>query len=228
MCGRAYSTFTDDELYFRYLNRRSWHLPLADSKPVVNPNYNLCPTQNTQIFSARDGTLGFHLMRWGLVPGWAKTVKDADKYSMINAKAEEIAEKRSYKAAFRQRRCIVPLSGFFEWKREGNQKTPYAIRGKGEAIISLAGIWESWQGADGETVDSFSIVTTAANEFMQSIHTRMPVILTSEQEQEWINLETGTDQLNLIMKGCASEFLEARPVSNLVNSTRNNSPEVLS
>jgi len=101
MCGRAYSRFTDQELFFRYFNNRGWHWPIDEKIPPVTPSFNKCPSQTSLILAVREERLGFHEMRWGFVPAWAASVKDADKYSMINAKAEEIPEKRSYKAAFK-------------------------------------------------------------------------------------------------------------------------------
>ena len=232
MCGRNYSTYTDEELQFRYLNRK-WPLtlsgPVSETIPSFKPNYNMCPTQTGLVFAAQDGKLSFSSMRWGLVPGWAKTVKDADKYSMINAKAEEIAEKRSYKSAFQKRRCIVPVSGFFEWKREGEEKRPFAISLKEDPIMILAGIWEHWESKEtGEVVESFSLITTASNTFMSEIHTRMPVILNREQEEKWIDPDMNDPKaLQKIMEGCPSEVMKAVEVSKLVNSPRNNSSEVL-
>lgn len=229
MCGRAYSTFTDDEMYFRYVNRKGWSLAPDTERIKLKPNYNMCPTHVAPVLCIRGAQPGFHQMRWGLVPGWAKSVKDADKYSMINAKSEEIAEKRSYKAAFQSRRCIVPISGFYEWKREGKTKTPYAISLVDEPIMSIAGIWEHWESPEnGDIVESFSIVTTSANEFMQQIHTRMPVILNPEQEDIWLGKENvSSTELKQIMTPCSPGILQSRRISSLINSPRNNSPAVL-
>jgi len=229
MCGRDYLTYTDEELFFRYLNRKTWPWAIEKDIPAFKPNYNMCPTQTGPVLSVVDGKLGFRLMRWGLVPAWAKTVKDADKYSMINAKSEEIAEKRSYKAAFQKRRCIVPVSGFYEWQRSGTTKKPFAIHLKNAPIMSLAGIWEHWVNIeDTETVDSFALITTAANSYMEKIHTRMPVILGPQEEERWLdpNLNDGS-QLSSFMKGCPPEWLESYEISPLVNSPKNNSVEVL-
>jgi putative SOS response-associated peptidase YedK len=226
MCGRAYDTFTEEELTWRYWSKK----PLRNRLPEFKPNYNLSPTQVTPIVLMRDGELTCELLRWGLVPFWAKDVKSASKYSLINAKAEEIDQKRSYQQAFGKRRCIVPLSGFFEWKREGEgPKRPFAIRIKDEPIMSVAGVWEHWKSQEtGEVVNSFSIITTAANTFMQNIHDRMPVILDRKDEPEWLDPENDdTDKLKALLKPCPSDWLDAYEVSTLVNSPRNNSKEVL-
>jgi putative SOS response-associated peptidase YedK len=228
MCGRVFTITTYEELFFRHLKGM---LPVTQSVTdlaQLNPNYNMCPTQSTLILCRADDLLTFKSMRWGLVPAWAKTVKDADKYSMINAKSEEITEKKSYKAAFQKRRCIVPVSGFFEWRTEDKVKIPFAITLKDKAIMSLAGVWEHWQSPESsESVDSFSIVTTAANSFMAKIHTRMPVILSEDQEVKWLDSGTTVSELNEIMKSDKAKDLEMRQVSKRVNSPENNSPEVL-
>jgi putative SOS response-associated peptidase YedK len=222
MCGRAYETYTDEEIYIRYKNRRPIRFALGS-------NYNLCPTQISPVIIVRDAERELAPMRWGLVPAWAQDVKAADKYSLINAKGEEIETKRSYQAAFRARRCIVPVSGFFEWKREGTQKTPFAIHLSNDPIMSLAGVWELWRSKEtGEEVLSFSIITTAANSFMESIHNRMPVILDRADEEAWLDpANQNVAGLKTLLKPCGSEKLACFAISSLVNSPRNNSPEVL-
>lgn len=228
MCGRHYSTYTEDEIIFRYFNRK-WPFSINKNVPSFRPNYNTCPTQTNLVLAVQGAELGLRSMRWGLVPGWAKSIADADAYSMINAKSEEIEQKRSYSAAFKKRRCIVPVSGFYEWKREGKDKRPFAISLKDEPIMSLAGVYEAW--ADPQTgadLLSFSIVTTAANTFMTAIHTRMPVILSRDQEVQWLDPEfSDLTTLKSIMHGCADEQMQAIELSKLVNSPKNNSPEVL-
>lgn len=228
MCGRAYSTYSDEELYFRYLNRKTWPWVLGD-KISTTANYNMCPTQLGPVLSVNEEKLEFRKMRWGLVPSWAKSVKDADKYSMINARSEEIAEKRSYKSALQKRRCIVPVSGFFEWKRSGANKKPFAIFLKDSPIMSLAGIYEHWVSKEtGEVVDSYALVTTSANSYMSAIHDRMPVILSQEDEQLWLDPNiTDAAQVSKLMQGCPSEWLDSYEISTLVNSPKNNRAEVL-
>jgi putative SOS response-associated peptidase YedK len=229
MCGRDYSTYTGEELYFRYISNKQWPWKADDKLVAVNPNYNMCPSQEGPVLCVQDGILTFKHMRWGLVPGWAKSVQDADKYSMINAKAEEISEKRSYKAAFQRRRCIVPISGFYEWKKDKDGKKPFAIHLKETPIMSVAGIWESWQDKENKKiVESFAILTTSSNSFMENIHTRMPVILSEEEEQSWLDpANNEISKLNILIKGCASEVMTAFPVSTKVNSPKNNSPDNL-
>lgn len=223
MCGRAYETYTEEELAFRYLNKKTIRLP------DLRPNYNLSPTQITYVLREENGQREFAPMRWGLVPSWAKSLKDVQKYSLINAKAEEISQKRSYKEPFLKRRCILPVSGFFEWQRSENKKQPFAIYLKDLPIMSIAGVWEHWTSHEtGEIIESFSIITTAANSFMAKIHDRMPVILSQMDEQYWLDSKnTNADSLQRLLRPCDPSLLGAIEVSTLVNSPRNNSPEVL-
>lgn len=229
MCGRDYSTYTDEELLFRYLNRRPWPWKIDKKIPLFKPNYNMCPTQKGLVLGVFEGELAFREMRWGLVPGWANSVKDADRYSMINAKAEEVSEKRSYKSPFQKRRCVVPVSGFYEWKRSGESKIPYAIHLKNEPIMSFGGLWEHWEDKEsGEVVESFSILTMAANAFMSGIHTRMPLILSKKEEEGWLDPTiTAPDKIFPLMKGEEANELTAFEVSNRVNSPKNNSAQNL-
>ncbi|HXN05450.1 MAG TPA: SOS response-associated peptidase [Nitrospiria bacterium] len=225
MCGRDYSTYTEEELFIRYLNKR----PV--SFPKLTPNYNTAPTQNCLVLRVLEGERTFDCLRWGLIPFWAKDIKSTGRYSLINAKAEEITEKRSYKEAFEKRRCIVPVSGFFEWKKEGTKpKRPFCVRLKDEPIMSFAGIWERWHSKDEkEEVTSFAIITTDANEVIQEIHNRMPVILDRDHEPEWLNPEnTNVKALKALLKPCPPEWIDAYEISTLVNSPRNNRAEVLS
>lgn len=223
MCGRAYSTITEEELEMRYSWERLKRDPLG-----LKSNYNLSPTQMAPIVFERDGKIAIEMMRWGLVPLWAKDVKSAAKYSLINARGEEITEKRSYAAAFKQRRCIVPLSGFFEWKRDGEQKRPFAIHLKNNEIMSIAGVFERWESKEnGEIVDSFSIVTTSANTFMEKIHDRMPVILDKKHESAWLSTDTTVADAQQLLKPCPSTWLAAHEVSTAVNSPKNNRKEIL-
>jgi putative SOS response-associated peptidase YedK len=226
MCGRAYQTYSEEELCLRYLNEKAKHDPMNG----FIPNYNLSPTQKSPVVFREKGELRIGFFRWGLVPFWAKDVKAADKYSLINAKAEDIDEKRSFKEPFLRRRCIVPFSGFFEWQRtDGGPKRPYAISLKGDAIMSLAGVWECWKSkTTNEEVFSFSIITTSANSLVAKIHNRMPAILSRLEEKEWLDPHNH-DILALknLLKPCSSDWLEAREISNLVNNPRNNRPELL-
>lgn len=224
MCGRASTTFSSQELAIRYLNRK----PLII--PDLRPNYNLCPTQNTIVLRVVENERKFDSFRFGLIPFWAKEIASTSRYSLINAKAEEITEKRSYKGAFEKRRTIIPLSSFFEWqKAEKGPKKPFCIRLKNDPIMSVAGVWEHWKSKDEtEEVFSFSMITTEANEFMKPIHHRMPVLLDRSDEERWLDPEyTDVKELQKFLKPCPSEWMEAYEVSPAVNSPKNNNPEIL-
>ncbi len=214
-----------EELELRYLNQRLRRAPSSD----FAPNYNLTPTELSPVVHVRDGVNTIEFFRWGFVPFWAKDLKSAAKYSLINSKSEEIEKKRSYKEPFEKRRCIVPLSGFFEWKRTGKTKRPFVIRLKDEPIMSVAGVWEKWRSKDtGEEISSFSIVTTGANEALSVFHDRMPVILGKNEEQKWLDPENhDLVGLKKLLRPCPPEWLTFYEVSPLVNSVKVNKKELL-
>jgi len=220
MCGRAYETYSDEELYFRYLEKRP-DIPLT-----LSPVYNLCPTQDSPIVRDASGERRIELMRWQLVP--ATEPSFSTKLSTINARSESIFESRLYRDLVVRQRCIVPLSGFYEWKRSGEHKRPFKIHLKDEPIMSVAGIWEAWRPNTSMERHSFAILTTSANEFMKEIHDRMPVILSRDDERGWLDpaLQEGS-ALRQLLKPCPSSWLDAAEVSPLVNSVKNNSEELL-
>ena len=202
MCGRAYETFTAEELYFQYLNRK----PLKLSP--FRPNHNMRPTQNSPVLRTVDGAREFDEMRWQLVPRWEKEFKT--KLTTINAKSETVFESRLYKSLIVRQRCIVPLSGFYEWKKDGTKKRPYEIHLKDGNIMSVAAIWDTWRSGTGEERRSFSILTTSANDFMREIHERMPVILGAAQLDDWLDPEIHEqDALLKLMQPCPADWLEA-------------------
>ena len=223
MCGRAYETYTEEELSVEYLNHQPLHLV------AFRQTYNLAPTQASPVVLVRDAERTIELFQWGLVPSWAKSLKAAAKYSLINARCEEMAGKPSYAEPFRQRRCVIPLSGFFEWKRDRPRKRPFAIHRTDQGILSVAGVWDRWQPAgQTEPLHTFSIVTTRANAFMANIHDRMPVVLDEHNRQLW--LDPGVhepERLMPVLEPCPSEWLTAYEVSTAVNAPANNWPEVI-
>jgi len=166
------------------------------------------------------GELSFY--HWGLIPFWA-TDKSIG-YRLINARSETITEKPSYKSAFRSRRCLVPADSFFEWKKD-KEKDPYRILMKDEKPFSMAGIWDQWTGPDGESVHSFSILTTTPNEIMSDIHDRMPAILCQADEKRWLSPLSDSELLSLL-KPFPSEKMKAYKISKLVNSPKNDSAEI--
>jgi putative SOS response-associated peptidase YedK len=220
MCGRAYQTYSDEELYIRYLSRKP-EIPLG-----FVPVYNLCPTLNSPVLRVISGERQFNWMRWQLVP--ATEPAFTTQLSTINARSEGIFQSRLYRDLIVRQRCIVPLSGFFEWKRSDGVKRPFKIFLRDEPIMSVAGIWDTWRPGSSEQRDSFSIITTAANDFMSGIHDRMPLILDRSAEAAWLDPEIRNREiLEKILQPSSSSRLDAVEISSLVNSTKNNSAEIL-
>lgn len=188
--------------------------------------FNIAPTQPIIAVRQEDDGRTASWFRWGLVPFWAKDIQIGQK--LTNARSETLAEKPSFRAAFRYRRCIVPASGFYEWKTEGKTKTPFYIFRRDQAPIAMAGLWEHWIDPGGSELVSATIVTTEANRFMTPLHHRMPVILDSSDWDTWLDpkLQKGKD-LAYLLKPLPEEVLDAYPVSSLVNATRNESPECI-
>jgi putative SOS response-associated peptidase YedK len=195
------------------------------SAPVaVKPRYNIAPTQF--IAAIRDGDnreRELVMLRWGLVPFWAKDPSIGNK--MINARAETVAEKPAYRAAYRHRRCIVLADGFYEWHKDGDVKTPYFISLASGEPFALAGLWENWTNKEsGESLQTTTLITTAANDFMTPLHHRMPVILESNTAGDW--LAGSTDLLDDV--AAITPALQAWPVDRRVNNARNEGDELIS
>ncbi len=155
------------------------------------PRYNIAPTQPIVVIrqGARVDREGL-LMRWGLIPGWVKDPKGFA--TLINARAETVAEKPSFRAAFRHRRCLIPADGFYEWTGSAGAKQPHLIRLKTRALFAFAGLFETWMGLDGSEIDTATIITTAANADVATIHDRMPVILPETEFAAWLDCRPGT------------------------------------
>lgn len=164
------------------------------------------------------------LLRWGLIPSWTKSMEDASeiRFKTFNARAESLFSKPSFSASARSRRCLVPIRGFFEWQHEGNEKIPWYIYHCNNEIISLAGVYDHWvESRTGEVFDTFSVITTEANEMMAVIHNskkRMPAIIEKENEGKWLDLTLGREDVEALLKPVPSEMLKANTISKLVNS----------
>jgi len=191
----------------------------------LRPNYNASPGQAMPVVTRNSPNI-LQIMQWGLVPSWAKDPKIG--YKMINARAETVAEKPSFRSALKRRRCLVPATGFYEWKRQGNLKQPMYIRVEDQEIVALAGLYEHWQDPEGNELMSYTIITTTPNSLMESIHDRMPVILPREAEDQWLDssLDDPLKLLPLLIPYSAKQ-MAAHPVSVEVNSPRNNAPSLL-
>jgi len=220
MCGRAYETYTDEELHFRYRSKRSLAL-----LPLL-PNYNFCPTESSPVLRLLAGERQFEAMRWQLIPAGEPAF--TTNLSTINARSESVFNRSLYRDLVVRQRCIVPLSGFYEWKHDGQVKRPFKIHLENNAIMSIAGIWETWRPGTPDERRSFTIMTTAANRFMGEIHDRMPVILNSSSVADWLDPEIhDRKDLEQILQPCPDMWLKKAEVSQLVNSPKNDGPELL-
>jgi putative SOS response-associated peptidase YedK len=200
------------------------HYAIAVDDNETKPSYNCAPTQLLPVIS-NDAPGKLSHYRWGLIPFWAKDQSIGNK--MINARAETITEKPSFKNAFQRRRCIIPADAFYEWRKEDStkKKIPYRIFLRNQPLFSMAGIWGQWKNPEGETIRSFSIITTSPNKLMTEIHDRMPVILPKELEKPWLESKD-EHQLLEMLKPFPAELMNAYRVSELVNSPGNNSVEI--
>jgi len=199
---------------------------LLQAEIVVTPvpHFNIAPTQQIAAVRARkDGKRELVTLRWGLVPGWSDG--PSSRYSMINARAETVAEKPAYRRALRSRRCLIPADGFYEWQRTKTGKQPFYLCKADRQVFTMAGLWELWRGKDGENLESCTIITTHANDFVANVHDRMPVILESEARELWLAKDVEDPQMLLpLFEPIAAEQMTAWPVSTLVNSPRNDDP----
>ena len=214
MCGRFTLTADLDRLEERFAFR-------AVNLSFV-PRYNVAPSQPVlTLIDAQEHRAGF--LRWGLIPSWAKDPAIGDR--MINARAETVAEKPSFRRALQKRRCLILADGFYEWRKEGKKKTPLFITLKSRDPFAFAGLWETWKSPTGEAIHSCTIITTTPNILMASIHDRMPVILLRKAESLWLDRTVEDPQalLPLLMPYPAEE-MAAYAVSPLVNSPRNDTP----
>jgi putative SOS response-associated peptidase YedK len=228
MCGR-YSITTNPEAMrqlFRFLN----------PTPNVPPHYNAAPTQELPVVRRdHNGARELVQLRWGLIPAWAKDQKIG--YSMINAKAETVAEAPAYRAAFQWRRCLVVADGFYEWRQQGKQKLPYRFTLRDGGLFAFAGLWERWrkprprsgQGSDAAgdaPLETFTIIVTEANDLVRKIHDRMPVIIDPADHDAWLEAADTTIPMALLQPYPA-EKMQGYPVSPRVNSPKNDDPEVM-
>ncbi|MDX2140047.1 MAG: SOS response-associated peptidase [Chloroflexota bacterium] len=191
--------------------------------PTVAANYNVSPTQPVAVVTNdTPRTLDYH--RWGLIPSWAKDMSLGAK--MINARAETVDEKPAFRAAFKRRRCLIPASGFYEWRtNDDGKKTPMYIHLKDQELFAFAGLWEIWNSPDGE-LRTCTILTTDANPFMQTIHNRMPVIMRLEDYDAWLQPgEIAAGAMKALLRQYESEKMDAYEVSKAVNRAGYSTPE---
>jgi putative SOS response-associated peptidase YedK len=191
----------------------------------LTPRYNAAPRQELPVVVG-DGEKHVELMRWRLVPFWAKDTSIG--YKMINARAETLSVKPSFRKALALQRCIVPAGGFFEWKQVGKEKIPYYIYLKNTHVFGFAGLYDVWRDKEGKELKTYTIITTEPNELLEPIHNRMPAILEKQDEVTWLNPDvTEPDRLIKLLHPYPSEEMEAYPVSRLVNAPANDTKAIL-
>ena len=217
MCGR-FAFYSPTEATAALFNARA----IAD----FEPRYNIAPTQDiATIRRSADGDAEMLPMRWGLIPSWSKDPSIGNR--MINARAETIAEKPSFRTAYRKRRSLIPASGFYEWQKTGAEKTPWFITSVSDEPLAFAGIWEDWTDREtGESIRSTTIVTTAANDFIKPVHSRMPVILEPGTATRWLD---GDNELlgEYAESATLCPPLVAWPVARTVNKASNQGAELI-
>ncbi len=218
MCGR-YAIIQTEQVAQRFAVKNPPEQPLKT-------NYNAAPGQNLPVITHHQTGNQIEIMHWGLIPAWAKSQHVG--YRMINAKAETLDQKPTWKRLFHRQRCIVPVSGFYEWKKAGDHKIPYYIHLPGQNIFSLAGLYDSWHDKDGNELKSYTIITTKPNKTVAPIHNRMPAILESKDEANW--LDSPIDEpgfLESLLRPYDDKQIEAYPVSSQVNKPSNNSDALI-
>ena len=219
MCGRFTSTAERAAIAERFAAR----LPEA-----LTERYNVSPAQGVlTIRRGEDDERLADIMRWGLVPHWARDASIG--YKMINARAETVAEKRTYRKLLTSRRCLIPADGFYEWRRgSGGGKMPVRFTLADGDLFAFAGLWTSWVDKEtGELLDSCTIVTTTPNELVAGVHNRMPVILPAASEDGWLDPELALADVLALLVPYPADLMRAHAVSRLVNAGRNEGPEIL-
>lgn len=187
----------------------------------LEERYNVAPTLQIPVIRERDHERYLETLRWGFIPHWAKDKSIGSR--MINARMETVAEKPSFKKPFQYQRCIIPVSGFYEWKAESKSKTPFYIHRADEQPLTFAGLWEHWVDKEtGEIIESCTIITTKANTQLEVIHDRMPVILDYEVAKEWLAADVDApEKLKEILENPGAVELDLYPVSDYVNNAKN-------
>lgn len=221
MCGRYTLTSAGDEVALLF--------DLSDL-PSLPPRYNVAPTQEAAVVrvTSPGGPRHLDLLRWGLVPYWAEDPSIGNR--MINARAESVADKPAYRWSFRKQRCLIATDGFYEWKKEGKLKQPYHIRRKDRQPFAFAGLWARWKPKDGSggPLDTFTILTTGANDLIRPLHDRMPVIVDRASFDLWLDPQVeDRERLQQLLVPYDGSVMETVPVSRAVNSPANDTADCL-
>ncbi len=216
MCGR-YTLASPTE-------RLAEEFGLDGTSVELAPNYNVAPTQGVAAVLEEGGQRRLEVLRWGLIPPWADDPGIGSR--MINARSETAPGKPSFRRAFRERRCLIPADGFYEWQRTNGAKQPYYIHMEDGRPFAFAGLWESWSKGEGE-IRTCTILTTGANALVGEVHDRMPVILAHDAYDVWLDPASERDELTGLLAPYPEDEMEAYPVSRFVNSPSNNDPRCI-
>ena len=220
MCGRFSQTATPEIIAEQF--------EVKEPLPRFKARYNVAPSQPIAAIRIDPdrATRTLVMLRWGLIPSWAKDTKIG--FQCINAKAETVAEKPSFRSAFKKRRCLVVATGFYEWQVQGRTKQPLWIGLRSKRPFAFAGLWEHWKPAEEEPLETCTIITTEPNELMRPIHNRMPVILAPVSYDQWLDPTfQHIEPLKALLRPYLSEELTAYPVSTFVNNPRHDAPQCL-
>jgi putative SOS response-associated peptidase YedK len=218
MCGRFYLDVQQDALMS--------YFDLATILQLT-PRYNIAPSQNIAAVITSNHGRKMVKLRWGLIPFWAKDEKIG--YSTINARAETVESKPAFRTAFKQRRCLIPASGFFEWKAKKEGKQPYYIHPKHNTLFAFAGLYEHWRNSKGEQVDTCTILVTDANAIVKQVHDRMPVILSPEHFNSWLDPDNiNRSGLKALLKPWPEDETDLYAVSKKISNPKNDDPECIS
>ena len=218
MCGRFTQTMSWKKLHDLY------QIPRQTIPLNLRPRYNGCPTQDFAVYRLEGSERSIAKLRWGLVPAWAKDLKMGAR--LINARSETVHEKPAFRAAFKRRRCVIPADGWLEWRKEETGKQPWFIAAADREPVSFAGLWERWE-SGGETVETFTVLTTDATPALADIHHRQPAILDAGDFDEWLAPDTAQDRLLALARRPHEGRFDRWPVSRLVNNARNDAPDLL-
>ncbi len=221
MCGRSSLTKAEKELEARF-KATFYSEDLERYNPL--PNFNVAPSHVMPVISNKDKD-HFLPMRWGLVPFWAKDLKIG--YKMINARIETVKEKAAFKHALVKRRCLIPMDGYYEWKKNGKGKTPFRIVLKDQDIFSAAGLWEQWKRPDGELLESYTIITQDASSAIEHIHDRMPAILSPSSEAVWLDMDIAVDDALSVIAPYPDDAIDAYPVSKRIGKVTENDAQLI-
>lgn len=217
MCGRYSITKPIDAV------RRVFVVESAVNFP---PRYNVAPTQDVPVVRlSTDGKRELAMLRWGLIPRWAKDETIGSR--LINARADTVAAKPSFRHAFKKRRCLVVADGFYEWQEVDGSKQPWRITLASDEPFGFAGLWELWKSPEGQVIESTTIITTDANKALHPIHHRMPVIVDRKDHATWLGSDTPAARLQALLLPYHDEFVRAYRVSKVVNKVRNDGPECI-